>query len=170
MLGFLRRNLRVANEKTKTSAYISLVRPSLEYCATVWSPYTQTEIKKLEMVQRRAARYVTNRHHNTSSVTSMIDHLQWDTLECRRNKAQVAMLFKIANNLVDIQEELYLTRAPTRPRSANDRQYQRISTSRLYRQKSFFPRTITEWNNLPSSVVNAPDLVSFKQELAKYKF
>ena len=30
-------------------------------------------INKLEMVQRRAARYVQNNYHNTSSVTSMID-------------------------------------------------------------------------------------------------
>ena len=74
MLGFLRRNLRISNEHTKTSAYRSMVRPLLEYCSTVWSPYTQEDI---EMVQRRAARYVTNRHHNTRSVTSMLEHLEW---------------------------------------------------------------------------------------------
>ena len=56
MLGFLRRNLRVSNESTKTSAYRSMVRPLLEYCSTVWSPYTQEHIQKIEMVQRRAAR------------------------------------------------------------------------------------------------------------------
>ncbi|KAH3879321.1 hypothetical protein DPMN_003223 [Dreissena polymorpha] len=44
------------------------------------------------MVQRRAARYVTNRYHNTSSVTSMLDHLQWETLESRRTKAQLSMI------------------------------------------------------------------------------
>ena len=64
MLGFLRRNLRVSNESTKTSAYRSMVRPLLECCSTVWSPYTQEHIQKIEMVQRRAARYVTNRYHN----------------------------------------------------------------------------------------------------------
>jgi hypothetical protein len=30
---------------------------------------------KLEQVQRRAARYVTNRYHNTSSVSTMLNHL-----------------------------------------------------------------------------------------------
>ena len=38
MLGFLRRNLRISNEHTKTSAYRSMVRPLLEYRSTVWSP------------------------------------------------------------------------------------------------------------------------------------
>ena len=41
MLGFLRRNLKVSNEQTKTAAYLSLVRPVLEYCCSVWGPYTQ---------------------------------------------------------------------------------------------------------------------------------
>ena len=35
MIGFLRRNLKVSNESTKTAAYLSLVRPILEYCCTV---------------------------------------------------------------------------------------------------------------------------------------
>ena len=41
MLGFLRRNLKVRYESTKTAAYSSLIRPILEYCCTVWSPHTQ---------------------------------------------------------------------------------------------------------------------------------
>jgi hypothetical protein len=41
-------------------------------------------LDKLEMVQRRAARYVQNNYHNTSSVTSMIDTLGWPTSSERR--------------------------------------------------------------------------------------
>ena len=111
MLGFLRRNLRVSSEATKTSAYYSMVRPLLEYCSTVWSPYTKEYIQKIEMVQRRAARYVTNRYHNTSSVTSMLDHLEWETLESRRTKNQLIMFFKIVHGLVDIPADKYLTPA-----------------------------------------------------------
>jgi hypothetical protein len=36
------------------------------------------------MVQRRTAGYVTNRYHNTSSVSSMIEQLEWTTLQERR--------------------------------------------------------------------------------------
>ena len=97
MLGFLRRNLRVSNESTNTSAYRSMVRPLLEYCSTVWDPCTQEHIQKIEMVQRRAARYVTNRYHNTSSVTSMLDHLEWETLESRWAKNQLVMFFKVCD-------------------------------------------------------------------------
>jgi hypothetical protein len=85
-LGFLRRNLKVSNQDTKTAAYKTLVHPTIEYCSSVWSPHTKDAINKIEMVQRRAARYVTNRYRNTSSVTSMLGDLEWDTLETRRKK------------------------------------------------------------------------------------
>ena len=117
MLGFLRRNLRVNSEQTKATAYCSMVRPLLEYCSTVWSPYTHKYVHKLEMVQRRAARYVTNRYHNNSSVTSMLDHLDWESLEARRTKHRLIMFFKIVHGLVDIPSDAYLTPASTRTRS-----------------------------------------------------
>jgi uncharacterized protein (UPF0305 family) len=46
----------------------------------VCDPYQQNDIHRLEMVQRRAARYVTNRYHNTSSVSSMIEQIEWTLL------------------------------------------------------------------------------------------
>ncbi|XP_052763343.1 uncharacterized protein LOC128223945 [Mya arenaria] len=165
-LGFLRRNLRISSEETKARAYNALVRPQLEYCSTVWNPYTKTHIRRLEMVQRRAARYVTKRYHNTSSVTSMLEDLGWETLESRRTKAQLTMMYKIVNNLVDIQADSYLTPSNRSTRTSNNRNFTQISTSTSYYKFSFFPRTITEWNKLPSSIVEAPDLVSFKQGLS----
>ena len=74
-LAFLRRNVRVHSTQLKTTAYQALVRPLLEYGCTVWDPYTVGCIQQLEMVQRRAARYVLNRYHNTSSVTDMLSQL-----------------------------------------------------------------------------------------------
>ena len=37
-LGFLRRNLRRCPQKLKETAYLSLVRPTLEYATSVWDP------------------------------------------------------------------------------------------------------------------------------------
>jgi hypothetical protein len=41
---------------------------TLEYACSVWDPHLNSTNNKIEMVQRRAARYVTNRQQNTSSV------------------------------------------------------------------------------------------------------
>jgi hypothetical protein len=46
VLGFLRRNLRISNEKTKEAAYKTLVRPHLKYCCNIWNPYTKELRKK----------------------------------------------------------------------------------------------------------------------------
>ena len=72
-LGFLRRNLQVPPIKIKTKTTLLLSDPFLRTaCSTVWDIYTQTQIYKLEIIQRRAARYVLHGHHNVSSVTDMI--------------------------------------------------------------------------------------------------
>ncbi|XP_071151791.1 uncharacterized protein [Mytilus edulis] len=47
-LGFLRRNLRYCPQECKKTAYISLVRSTMEYAATVWDPYSIADSNKLE--------------------------------------------------------------------------------------------------------------------------
>ena len=69
-LGFLKRNIKVKDQAMKEKAYKAVVRPTAEYCATVWDPYVKKQATSLEMVQRRAARWVTGRYHNIhTSVT-----------------------------------------------------------------------------------------------------
>jgi len=104
-LGFVRRNIKVSSPKIKSLAYFSLVRPLLEYSSPVWDPYTQIKIDQIEMVQRRAARYVTNRYHNTSSVTNMLDHLGWRSLALRRTDARLCLMYKIVHGLVVIPSD-----------------------------------------------------------------
>ena len=50
------------NLKLRETAYFSLVRSFLEYSATVWHPRQKYNSDKLEMVQRRAARFVKGRY------------------------------------------------------------------------------------------------------------
>ena len=56
----------------------------------------------LEQVQRRAARYVCHRHHNTSSVSDMMNTLNWHTLQERRLKTRLQMFYKIVNQEIVI--------------------------------------------------------------------
>jgi hypothetical protein len=170
MLGFLRRNLKSAVTSTKTNAYKTIVRPHLEYCSTVWDPHHCDNRNRIEMVQRRAARYATGRYHNTSSVTSMLEDLGWETLESRRKKASLTMFYKIENKLVDINMEDYVMKGYDRTRSNHSKKYRQISNRRSYFQNSFFPRTVPLWNDLPAAAAEAPSLSSFKQELKNLSF
>ena len=59
-IAFARRNLYSCPQHIKQSAYTTLVRPLLEYSSSVWDPHTKTLVNKIEMVQRRAARFCHN--------------------------------------------------------------------------------------------------------------
>ena len=58
MLNFIKRNLHKCNSDTKCMAYTSLVRPALEYASPVWDPHLNKNNLAIEMVQKRAARWV----------------------------------------------------------------------------------------------------------------
>ena len=55
----------------------------MEYATVIWDPFTEANIRKLEMVQRRSARMVCSDYQRTSSVSSMLQQLQWPTLQER---------------------------------------------------------------------------------------
>ena len=59
-LNFLKRNLNKCSEQVKESAYLTMVRPQLEYASDVWDPHQTGDIVELEKIQRRAARWVMN--------------------------------------------------------------------------------------------------------------
>ena len=71
-LGFLKRNMKTKNTAICTAAYQTLVHPQVEYSSTVWSPSTQTYINKIEMVQRRAMRWVNSNYSTYASVSSIL--------------------------------------------------------------------------------------------------
>ena len=74
-------NLSTCSTDAKAAAYLSMVRPSMEYAAAVWDPHHTGDIQHLEKVQCRAARWALNDYGRYSSVTSMLEHLGWDTLK-----------------------------------------------------------------------------------------
>ena len=47
----------------------------VEYAATVWDPYMDINIRKIKMVQRRAARFVARNYNRTASVGVLLHQL-----------------------------------------------------------------------------------------------
>ena len=159
---FLQRNLQQCPRKTKELCYKALVRPIMEYASVIWDPSTDTSIRKLEMVQRRAARMVFSDFRSTSSATPMLQQLQWSTLQERRAQTKVVMMYRIVYHLVDISS-CHLT--PTiSVRGHNMKFLVPYARTSIY-QKSFFPVTIRLWNSLPQTVVSCPNIDSFKEEV-----
>ena len=84
-LGFLKRNIQVHYKDLKSVAYKTLVRPQLEYASAtcIWYPHHDKDIGKVKGVQRRAARWATKDYKFTSSVTAILNDLNWRPLDQR---------------------------------------------------------------------------------------
>ena len=163
-LGFTKRNIRTTSQATKELAYCTLVRPVMEYAASVWSPHLKGYKEVLEKVQRRAARYVLHEYGEGTSPTNMIHRLKWESLEQRRLKARVVMTYRIVHKLVKIPSDQFVpTASSTR---GHDMRFHRIYNKTNYYKYSFFPSVIKLWNALPSSVVSASTLEDLKEKLA----
>ena len=65
------------------------VLPQLKYALTVWEPVTKFNMAKVESVQRRATVFFCNDYHQTSSVTSVMQELDWEDLQSRQNQKKL---------------------------------------------------------------------------------
>ncbi len=165
-LSFLQRNVRANAPKLKEKAYQAIVHPHLEYCCTVWDPNTKANIKKLKMVQRRAARYTLNQFQNTSSVDEMLTHLNWTSLETRRQHARLTMMYKMTNGLAAVQYQQYITQVERASCHTGSHCFQTLHSHTDYHHNSNIPRTVREWNNLLPDIAQAPSLSSFRGRLS----
>ncbi|KAI8515244.1 hypothetical protein Bbelb_078350 [Branchiostoma belcheri] len=166
-LGFLRRNLKACPKRIREIAYFTLVRPIVEFASPVWDPHIVKDINRLEQVQRRAARWVSQRFRRTSSVNNMLEELQWIPLRERRRLARLTTFYKYHTGALCINMQTRPTpNVQTRATRQSHSAAYRVPQSRTsYRQNSFFPRTIPDWNTLDADIALSPSLEEFRGKL-----
>ena len=75
-------------------ACVSLVPSLMECCATVWDPYLQKDIDKLQGIQRRGARFIKrdNSSEEPRCATTMLSELDMKPLQERRKQQRLFFL------------------------------------------------------------------------------
>lgn len=148
-LNFIQRNLRSSPAVLKSTAYISFVRPILEYACCVWDPRQKSLIDLIEKIQNRAARFVLSRYKRGDSCTEMKNELGWEALSSRRRKLRLKLLFQIYHKKTGINKDTYL-KPPhyLSRRSDHDLKIQEYRTGTNLYANSFFVHTVQEWNQL----------------------
>ena len=145
-----------------SAAYTSLVRLTLEYSSVVLNPSSLEDISKLEKVQRQAARFVYSKYFGSTPgcVSKSVSDLSWEPLQKRKQFDRLTTLCKIQRGLVetDTGDIVWSNDKGTR---GQQQLYQPAATVTTYKN-SFFPRTIKEWNLLPTSVMDAATLEEFR--------
>jgi len=74
----------------------------MEYASVIWDPYTKADSNKLEKIQRTAARLILSSYSYKTSVTSLLQQLQLESLEERRKIQRLAFMYKILNHQVAV--------------------------------------------------------------------
>jgi hypothetical protein len=72
--------------------YFGFIRPILEYGSVVWDNCTREQSDLIESVQYESARIVTGLRKGTSRV-NLYCELGWDSLQNRRNKQKLILMF-----------------------------------------------------------------------------
>ena len=117
------------------------------------------------MVQRKAARFVFNDYSRHSSVTDMLNQLNWQSLEKQRDDLTFLMFYKIINQYLDVPCDHILQKPFNFTRSGN-RKFLHLPSRIDSFKHSFLPRAIRLWNHLPDHIAK-PDvnIDSFKHLL-----
>ena len=147
--------------------YKAILRPKLEYWSSIWDPRKGIENNgsyRLEMVQKRAARWVLSRYDPLASVTDMLTDLGWITLEHRRVVARLVLLFKIVNGLVAMDPRDNLKKPTRSSRHTKEHSFLPVSCNTESYRMSFYPRTVNQWNCLPQ-----PIFIKSQNDVKKFK-
>ena len=105
---------------------------------SVWDPHTSLNIQKLESIQRRAARFCFNNFSRHCSVTSLLTLLGLSSLQSRKKKAKLLIMYKSINSNLCIPTIYFV---PNHPNLRGG--YYRQLSSRIDSYKfSFFPSSI----------------------------
>ena len=155
-LGFIKRNVKTKSPKVREMAYQTLVRLQLEYASAIWDPHTKENAYKIEMVQRRAAQWTTSDYDRTTSVTSLLHQLDWQTLEEKRSVARLSLIQSSKWVAPYIQPTHRISRY------CHSMTFRQIHTGKDSYKYSFFPLATVQWNALPENVATSPSPDSFK--------
>ena len=144
--------------------YKTLIRPHLEYCVQVWSPYPRygnwETIKSIENGQRMFTRLIDG--IGLLSYEERLHKLNLTTLLERRARGDLIETYRIVSGIANYGSNLFAV-------SRNG--HLTLPSGKGYSTKYDFlsGRVVKFWNKLPASVQQAGSVDCFKAKLKAYK-
>ena len=169
IIALLRKFQHVLQRLSLLSIHKTFLRPYLDYGDAIYDKvFNQSFHKKLESVEYNVALAMTGAIRRTNT-EKLNQELGLESLQNRRKLQRLCLLYKICKD-----------HTPPYPHNFIPKNFQNFYSLRttndipLFRVKhgffksSFFPSTITEWNNLDYHLRNAPFISVFKQNIFKF--
>ena len=148
----------------------AIIRPYFDYCCEVWDLFGETQSKRLQKLQNRAARIILNLSNDVHH-TIALHALGWEPLQTERKKAKAKMMHKVLNktgpksltNLFSYKSEktnyhlrhISSSLCLPKPRTNN-------------MKKSFMYDGAHLWNSIPKEISESKSLSSFRNKIAAH--
>ena len=134
----------------------------VEYCVSIWNPYLAKSIDKLEQIQQRAMKLVSEIAH--LPYEARLQYLNLYSLYCRRQRDLI--VYKLVNHLIQVSPDPFFTFVNSVTRGHNCRIFKQHCKINA-RLKFFTNRVINQWNSL-HCVITSDNLNKFKKNLDRY--
>ena len=166
MVGLIKHTFSFMDKDMFLVLYRSLIRPLLEYCPQIWSPYYNKDINMLEKVQRRATKLVPSLYD--LPYDQRLLHLGLYPLKDRRQRGDMITVYNLINGRINMNvgKVCQFNTGCTATRSHNYQLQGQICRTEM-RKNSFSQRIILPWNQLDPYTVLAPSVNSFKERYDK---
>lgn len=165
MLRSIRKSFSHIDRESFLILYKTFIRPNLEHCIQLWSPFLRKDIDLMERVQRRATKIVPQLKH--LPYHDRLSQLNLTTLETRRIRGQMIEVYKLLNNFDKINHEQFFELDLSNRRGHSKKLKKQHARTNL--RKNFFSLSVVnEWNALPPHVICAKSINSFKNLIDKH--
>ncbi|KAJ8882031.1 hypothetical protein PR048_018519 [Dryococelus australis] len=157
-----------------TKPYI--VISTLEYDATVWDPYVEVEVRELEKVQRKAARWMKgtwrrqgqeDEEDGNYRPSVMMKEMGWSSLKDRRKDEQLVRMYRMNEEGGWGGLHCKLSKGVFRGRGNNSEKLQRVWRRTEGGRLSVLVRSVREWNVLREELVSVRGVGKFRKGVEK---
>ena len=167
-IGALKRVRPFIPTDVATQIYNALILPHFDYCSPVWDGMSGCLSDKLQKLQNRAARVITQSPFDTSS-NLLLAMLKWEKLSLRRKKQKALIMYKTLNELAPDYLQCLFTQ-----RHVNDYNLRNLEgklslakPNTNYLKRSFCYSGACLWNNLPQDLKSVCSIGQFKRGIKK---
>jgi len=147
-----------------TKAFVTYVRPLLEYATEVFNPILGKDIQRLERVQRSFTKRIPGLKE--FSYSERLSFLHLESLAVRREKTDLTMCFRILKGFSPLAREDFFAFSNVVGHRGHNAKLQLPSVKA--RKGSFAARVIPKWNCLPQMVIDSQNVSIFKSRLDQH--
>ena len=114
-------------------------------------------ISYIQKKYRRSARWVCNDYNTYNSVTAMLQSLDWANLRERRKNTRLSFFHDIVYGFSIVNIPQHFLKSARHTRHHHPLHFIQPSVRTTAYLNSYFPKTISDWNSLPTSLIEISD-------------